>query len=87
MLNYINTTAGQKKQWQGWHNTGRRDLIFIMVPYKGNALGLAISTAYNGSYMVVANNDSTLVWPDYKFPSSKSNCTILNKWLVISIMV
>ena len=31
------TSTGRKKQWQGWHNTGRRDLIFIMVPYKGNA--------------------------------------------------
>ena len=34
---------------------------------------------------MVANDDSTLVWPDYKFPSSKSNCTILNKWHVISV--
>ena len=34
--------------------------------------------------MAVANYDSTLVWPNYKFPSSKSNCTILNKWHVIS---
>ena len=23
--------------------------------------------------------------PDYRFPSSKSNCTILNKWPVISV--
>ena len=28
---------------------------------------------------------AVLVWPDYKFPSSKSNCTILNKWHVISV--
>ena len=35
--------------------------------------------------MVVANDDSSLVIPDYKFPSSKSDCTILNKWHVISI--
>ena len=35
--------------------------------------------------MAVANDDSTLVWPNYKFPSSKSNCTILNKWHVISV--
>ena len=26
-----------EKKWQGWHNTGRRDLIFIMVPCKRNA--------------------------------------------------
>ena len=50
-----------------------------------SGLGLSISTAYNGSHVTVANDDSTLVWPDYKFPSSKSNCTILNKWHVISV--
>ena len=50
-----------------------------------SGLGLSISTAYNGSHVMVANDDSTLVWPDYKFPSSKSNCTILNKWHVISV--
>ena len=48
-------------------------------------LAIIISTAYNGSYVAVANDDSTLVIPDCKFPSSKSNCTILNKWHVISI--
>ena len=26
-----------KRRWQGWHNTDRKDLIFIMVPCKGNA--------------------------------------------------
>ena len=34
---------------------------------------------------MVANDDSSLILPDYKFPSSKSNCTILNKWHVISV--
>ena len=54
--------------------------------YKTNSgLGLAISTAYNGSYVTVANDDSTLMYLDYKFPSSKSNCTILNKFHVISV--
>ena len=28
---------GEGRKWQGWHNTGRKDLIFIMVPCKGNA--------------------------------------------------
>ena len=37
-----------------------------------NSLGLIISTAYNGSSVSVANNDSTLMGPDYKFPSSKT---------------
>ena len=53
--------------------------------YKINSgLGLLISNSY-GSYMTVANDDSGFVFPDYKFPSSKSNCTILNRWHVISI--
>ena len=50
-----------------------------------SSLGLLISTAYNGSYLVVANDDSSLTVSDYKFPSSKSNYTILNKWHVISV--
>ena len=58
---------------------------FIAFYKTHSSLGLIISTAYNGSYVSVANDDSTLVWPDYKFPSSKSNCTILTKWHVISV--
>ena len=53
--------------------------------YKNNTgLGLLISNSY-GSYVTVANNDSGFIPPDYKFPSSKSNCTLLNKWHIISI--
>ena len=33
----------------------------------------------------MANDNSILINPNYKFPSSKSNCTILNKWHVISV--
>ena len=33
----------------------------------------------------MANDDSTLVFPDYRFPTQKSNCTIMNKWHVISV--
>ena len=50
-----------------------------------SGLGLTISTAYNGSYVSVANDDSTLIFPDYRFPTQKSNCTIMNKWYVISV--
>ena len=58
----------------------------IITFYKTHSgLGLLISTAYNGSYVAAANNDSTFIYPDRKFPSSKSNCTILNKWHVISV--
>ena len=51
--------------------------------YRG--LGLLISTAYNGSYIAVANDESSFIGLNYNFPSSKSNCTILNKWHVISV--
>ena len=47
--------------------------------------GLLISTAYNGSYVMVANDDSSFIVLDYKFPSSKSDYAILNKWHDISI--
>ena len=50
-----------------------------------SGLGLAISTAYNGSYVSVANDDNTLIFLDYRFPTQKSNCTIMNKWHVISV--
>ena len=50
-----------------------------------SGLGLLILRAYNGSYVTVANDDSSFIGLDYKFPSSKSDCTILNKWHVISV--
>ena len=47
-------------------------------------LGFLISKAQSGSY--VANDSSNLFpEPDLKFPSSKSNCTVLNKWHIISV--
>ena len=58
---------------------------FIAFYKTRSGLGLAISTAYNGDFVSVANDSSTLVYPDYRFPSSKSNCTILNKWHVIFV--
>ena len=49
-------------------------------------LGLLISKAQSGSYVAIANNSSNLSpEPDLKFPSSKSNCTALNKCSVISV--
>ena len=56
--------------------------------YKAHSggLGLLISKAQSGSYVAIANNSSNLFpEPDLKFPSSKSNCTALNKWSVISV--
>ena len=41
-------------------------------------LGLLISKAQSGSYVAIANDSSNLFpKPDFKFPSSKSNCTCL----------
>ena len=49
-------------------------------------LGLLISKPQSGSYVAIANDSSNLFSePDFKFPSSKSNCTALNKWCVISV--
>ena len=49
-------------------------------------LGLLISKACIGSYLAIANDGSSSVpKPDIKFPLSKSNCTYLNKWHVISV--
>ena len=54
--------------------------------YKTNSgLGLLISTGYDGSYVTVDNDDSSSIGLDYNFPSLKSDCTILNKWHVISV--
>ena len=61
-------------------NTAR----FISFYKTKSSLGLLISNSY-GSYMTVANDNSGFVFPDYKFPSSKSNRTIFNKWHAISI--
>ena len=67
-------------------NSNDRNTAKSISFYKTHSgIGLLISTAYNGSYVTVANNDSTLIYPDYKFPSSKSNCSILNKWHIISV--
>ena len=51
-----------------------------------SSLGLLISKAQVGSYVAIANDSSSLIpKPDSKFRSSKSNCTDLNKWHVISV--
>ena len=50
-----------------------------------SGLGLLISRAYNGSYVAVANDDSSFIGVDYRFPSPKPNRINLNKWHVISI--
>ena len=49
-----------------------------------SGLGLLISKAQVGSYVAMANDDSSSIKADLKFPSSK-NCTALNMWHTISI--
>ena len=51
-----------------------------------SGLGLLISKAQVDSYVAIAKDSSSLIpKPDSKFTSSKSNCTILNTWHVISV--
>ena len=65
------------------NNNGNKSRFIAF--YKTNSgLGLMI-LAYSGSYLTVANDDRGFTFHDYFFPSSKSDCTILNKWHVISI--
>ena len=68
-------------------NTTDRNTSKLITFYKtDSSLGLLISKAHTGSYVAIANDGSSLIpKPDSKFPSSKLNCTILNKWHVISI--
>ena len=64
-------------------NTNGNTARFVAFYKTNSGLGLSISNSY-GSYVTVANDDSGFVFPYCKFPSSKSNCTLLNKWHIIS---
>ena len=64
---YLNSIIGN-------NNGNKAKYITFYETHSG--LGLLISTAYHsGSNVAVANDGSTFINPDYKFPSSKSNCT------------
>ena len=68
------------------NTTGRITAKLITFYKTHSGLGLLISKAQVGSYVAIANNSSSLIpKPDSKFTSSKSNCTDLNKWHVISV--
>ena len=58
-------------------------LITFYKTYSG--LGLLISKAQAGTYVAIANDGSSSIKPNLKFPSSKSNCTDLNKSHVILV--
>ena len=68
-------------------NTIKKINVKFITFYKTyGGLGLLISKACVGLYVAIANDGSSSVpKPAIKFPSSKSNCTGLNKWHVISV--
>ena len=74
---FVNSLIGNSDE------TANSKFITFYRTYSG--LGLLVSKAQSGSYVAIANDDSSSIKPDLKFPSSKSNCTILNKWHVISV--
>ena len=65
------------------NNNGKLNSKFILKTFGG--LGPLISKAQAGAYLAIANQGSSSIKPDLKFPSSKSNCTDLNKWHVIFV--
>ena len=75
---FINSLIGNSE--------GKTNAKFITFYKTHSGIGLLISKAQPGSYVAIANDSSSLVSKrDLKFPSSKSNCTILNKWHVIFV--
>ena len=65
------------------NNNGKINSKFITFYKTFGGLGLLISKAQAGTYVAIANDGSSSIKPDLKFPSSKSNCTVLNNWHVI----
>ena len=74
---FVNSLIGNSDQ------TVNSKFITFYRTYGG--LGLLISKAQSGSYVAKAKDGSSSIKPDLKLPSFKSNCTILNKWHVISV--
>ena len=68
-------------------NITEKNTAKLITFYKTHSgLGLLISKAQVGSYVAIGNDSSSLIpKPDSKFSTSKSNCTELNKWHVISL--
>ena len=67
------------------NNIKKINAKFIAFYETFRGLGLLISKAQVGTYVAIENDGSGSIKPDLKFPSSKSKCTDLNKWHVISI--
>ena len=58
---------------------------FIMFYRTYSGLALLISKAQAGTYVAIANDGSSSIKPDLKFPSSKSKCTDMIKWHIILV--
>ena len=55
-------------------NNNKKDNEKFITFYKTfGGLGLLISKAQSGAHIAIANDDSSSIKPDVKFPSSKSN--------------
>ena len=80
----INSLIGNSVKDNGKLKINAKHISFYKTHSGG--LGLLISKAQVGAYVAIANDSSNLFpEPDLKFASSKSNCTALNKWYVISV--
>ena len=68
------------------NTTGKITAKFVPFYRTYSSLGFLISKPHVGTYLAIANdNSSSIPKPDLKFLSSKSNCTDLNKWHIISV--
>ena len=67
------------------NNNKKVNAKFISFYKTFDGLGLLISKAQSGACVAIANDDSSSIKPDIKFPSSKPNCTVLINWHVVSV--
>ena len=81
----VNSLIGNSIINNGKLNINAKHISFYKTHSGG--LGLLISKSEVSAYVAIANNSSNMFPdPESKFTSSKSNCTVLNKWHVISVM-
>ena len=81
----VNSLIGNSIVNNGNLNINAKHISFYKTHSGG--LGLLISKAEVGTYVAIANDSSNMFSePESKFTSSTSNCTVLNKWHVISVM-
>ena len=80
----VNSLIGNSIVNNGKLNINAKHISFYKTHSGG--VGLLISKAEVGAYVAIANSSSNMFPdPESKLTSSKSNCTVLNKWHVISV--